>query len=37
MTLSSAIALFAVIAYGLLLIAALLLPETRGRVLDAQA
>lgn len=37
MALSSAIALFAVIAYGLLLIAALLLPETRGRVLDAQA
>lgn len=36
MALSSAIALFAVIAYGLFLIAALLLPETRGRVLDAQ-
>lgn len=36
MSLSSAIALFAVIAYGLLLLAALLLPETRGRVLDAQ-
>ena len=37
MALSSAIALFAVIAYGLFLIAALLLPETRGRVLDAQS
>ena len=34
MALSSAIALFAVIAYGVFLIAALLLPETRGRVLD---
>ena len=37
MSLSSAIALFAVIAYGLFLLAALLLPETRGRVLDAQS
>jgi len=36
MALSSAIALFAVIAYGVFLVAALLLPETRGRVLDAQ-
>jgi len=36
MSLSSAIAIFAVIAYGLLLVAALLLPETRGRVLDVQ-
>ena len=35
--LSSAITLFAVIAYGLFLVAALLLPETRGRVLDAEA
>ena len=34
MALSSAIALFAVIAYGVFLVAALLLPETRGRVLD---
>ena len=33
--LSTAIAVFAVIAYGLLLIAALLLPETRGKVLQA--
>lgn len=37
MALSSAIALFAVIAYGLFLVAALLLPETRGRVLDMDA
>lgn len=37
MALSSAIALFSVVAYGLLLVAALLLPETRGRVLDTQA
>jgi MFS family permease len=37
MALSSAIALFAVIAYGMFLLAALLLPETRGRVLDAQS
>ncbi len=35
--LSQAIAIFAVIAYGLLLIAALLLPETRGKVLHADA
>ena len=33
--LSTAIAVFAVMAYGLLLIAALLLPETRGKVLHA--
>ncbi len=33
--LSTAIAIFAVIAYGLLLVAALLLPETRGKVLQA--
>ncbi len=33
--LSTAIAIFAVLAYGLLLIAALLLPETRGKVLHA--
>ena len=32
--LSTAIAFFAVIAYGLLLVAALLLPETRGKVLQ---
>ena len=37
MALSSAIALFAVIAYGVFLLAALLLPETRGRILDTQA
>lgn len=35
MALSSAIAIFAVVAYGLFLVAALLLPETRGRVLQA--
>ncbi|MBV8397531.1 MAG: MFS transporter, partial [Acetobacteraceae bacterium] len=35
MGLAGAIAVFAVVAYGLLLIAALLLPETRGRVLHA--
>jgi len=35
--LAEAIAIFAVIAYGLLLLAALLLPETRGRVLEADA
>jgi MFS family permease len=33
--LSTAIAVFAVLAYGLLLLAALLLPETRGKVLQA--
>ncbi len=33
--LSTAIAVFAVLAYGLLLVAALLLPETRGKVLHA--
>ncbi len=35
--LGTAVALFAVIAYGLLLIAVLLLPETRGKVLTADA
>lgn len=35
MPLSEAIAIFAVLAYGLLLIAAVLLPETRGKVLHA--
>jgi MFS family permease len=35
--LSLAIAVFAVIAYGILLAAALMLPETRGRQLDADA
>jgi len=34
MSLATAIAIFAILAYGLMLIAALLLPETRGRVLD---
>ncbi|MFC3675321.1 MFS transporter [Ferrovibrio xuzhouensis] len=33
--LSEAIAIFAVLAYGLLFIAAVLLPETRGKVLEA--
>jgi len=37
MTLATAIAIFAVFAYGLLLLAALLLPETRGKVLHADA
>jgi hypothetical protein len=37
MPLAEAIAIFAVIAYGLLLLAALLLPETRGSVLEADA
>ncbi len=37
MPLAQAIAIFAVIAYGLLLVAALLLPETRGKVLEADA
>lgn len=37
MPLASAIAIFAVIAYGLLLLAALLLPEARGKVLEADA
>ena len=37
MRLSLAIAAFAVIAYGILLAAALMLPETRGRQLDADA
>ena len=37
MPLSQRIAIFAMIAYGLLLIAALLLPETRGKVLHADA
>jgi MFS family permease len=34
MALSAAIAIFAVVAYGMFLLAALLLPETRGRILD---
>ena len=33
--LSSAIGIFAGVAYGLVIVAALLLPETRGRVLQA--
>jgi MFS family permease len=37
MSLSSAIAVFAVLAYGVFLLAALLLPETKGRVLDAKS
>ena len=37
MSLSSAIAMFAVAAYSLLLVTALFLPETRGRVLNAQS
>ena len=37
MLLSLAITVFAVIAYGIMLVAALLLPETRGRRLDAEA
>jgi MFS family permease len=37
MLLSLAIAVFAVIAYGVMLAAALMLPETRGRQLDADA
>jgi MFS family permease len=37
MSLSLAIAVFAVIAYGIMLAAALMLPETRGRRLDADA
>ena len=37
MHLGSAIGLFAVIAYGLLLVAVMMLPETRGRVLTADA
>jgi hypothetical protein len=35
--LSLAIAVFAVIAYGIMLAAALMLPETRGRRLDTDA
>jgi hypothetical protein len=35
MLLSVAITVFAVIAYGIMLAAALMLPETRGRRLDA--
>jgi MFS family permease len=35
MGLAAAIAVFAVLAYGMLLVAALLLPETRGKVLHA--
>jgi MFS family permease len=37
MSLSLAIAVFAVIAYGIMLAAALMLPETRGRRLDTDA
>jgi MFS family permease len=37
LTLGQSIGVFAVIAYGLLVTAALLLPETRGRVLTAEA
>jgi hypothetical protein len=37
MLLSTAIAIFAVAAYGLLLLAALLLPETRGKVLEVSS
>jgi MFS family permease len=37
MLLSLAITVFAVIAYGIMLLAALMLPETRGRRLDANA
>lgn len=37
LSLSAAIAIFAVLAYGLLFAAAVLLPETRGKVLDAGA
>src|SRR5437764_8736458 len=37
MTLANAIAIFAVVAYGLFFIAAYALPETRGRVLHADA
>jgi len=35
MSLATAIAIFAILAYGLMLVAALLLPETRGKVLEA--
>ena len=37
MTLANAIAIFAVVAYGVFFIAAYALPETRGRVLHADA
>jgi hypothetical protein len=37
MTLASAIAIFAVAAYGLFFLSAFALPETRGRVLHADA
>jgi hypothetical protein len=37
MTLANAIAIFAVVAYGIFFIAAYALPETRGRVLHADA
>jgi hypothetical protein len=36
-TLANAIAIFAVAAYGLLFLAAFALPETRGRILHADA
>jgi hypothetical protein len=35
--LGQSIGIFAVIAYGILIVAALLLPETKGRVLTADA
>ena len=35
--LGQSIGIFAVIAYGLLTVAALLLPETKGRILTAEA
>jgi hypothetical protein len=37
MPLGRSIGIFALIAYGLMIIAALLLPETKGRVLTADA
>lgn len=37
MTLANAIAIFAVAAYGLFFLAAFALPETRGRILQADA
>ena len=37
LSLGQSIGVFALIAYGLLIIAALLLPETKGRVLTAEA
>jgi len=37
LSLGQSIGVFALIAYGLLIVAALLLPETKGRVLTAEA